>query len=344
MVSLIYIYIYVYIYIHRFTYICFISFIPFNFFFYRFLCRRNPWRHGPQIFHCGFTQPFRITIWRHGPQHKLRFLGEILPKSPACRFVSCCLPIYLFSQILVYLNPLFYMEIWSVTIQCVVPPFLEKKFACWHSHVAKQTIPFLRSGYEEEISYFMATTWVGAITPMIFVSQDENPPSWISSYCLKGLDSNFGTASLFKTSPQRWLESCWMWHEHDSPRRSSSKTSFVGFKCHLHTLSKSTNLWGHSLSAATYWRLHPPGVGPDKSSSHQNCSISQGFFRASNFSDAPDWFLCDLQLFLSKRRKKVDWILFFRFQPCFWMASVSFQVLFGHTESYPKIKHGHVWF
>lgn len=99
-----YIYIYVYLYI-------FYSFIPFNFFFYRLSCRQNPWRRGPEIFHCGFTQLFRITIWRHGPQHKLCFLGEILPKSPSSRFVNdsvfCCLPIYLFSQILVYLTPFF---------------------------------------------------------------------------------------------------------------------------------------------------------------------------------------------------------------------------------------------
>lgn len=155
------------------------------------------------------------------------------------------------------------MEIRSVTSQCVVPPFLEKKFACWHSHMAKLTIPFLRSGYEEEISYFMATTWVGAITPMIFVSQDENPPSWISSCCLKGLESNFGTASITPKMTSILLNVTWTWFT----KGSSSKTSFVGFKCPLHTLSKSANLWGHSLSAATYWRLHPPGAGPDKSSS-----------------------------------------------------------------------------
>lgn len=102
---------YVYICIYVYLYIFFNSFIPFNFFFYRLSCRQNPWRHGPEIFHCGFTQLFRITIWRHGPHHKLCFLGEILPKSPSFRFVNdsvfCCLPIYLFSQILVYLTPFF---------------------------------------------------------------------------------------------------------------------------------------------------------------------------------------------------------------------------------------------
>lgn len=151
------------IHIYRFTcacidicvyiYTCFISFIPFNFFFYRVFCRQNPWRHGPEIFHCGFTQLFRITIWRHGPQHKLCFLGEILPKSPSFRFVNdyvfCCLPIYLFSQILVYLNPLFYMEIRSVTSQCVVPPFLEKSLLVGMRTWPKKTIPFFRSGYED---------------------------------------------------------------------------------------------------------------------------------------------------------------------------------------------------
>ena len=136
-----------------YIYICFISFIPFNFFFYRPFCRPNPWRHGPEIFHCGFTQLFRITIWRHGPQHKLCFLGEILPKSHSFRFVNdyvfCCLPIYLFSQILVYLNPLFCIEIRSVTSQCVVPPFLEKGLHVGIRMWPKKQFHSFRSGYED---------------------------------------------------------------------------------------------------------------------------------------------------------------------------------------------------
>ena len=96
-----------------------------------------------------------------------------------------------------------------------------------------------------------------------------------------------------------------MWHEHDSPRRSSSKTSFVGFKCPLHTLSKSANLWGHSLSAAIYWRLHPPGVGPDKSSSrHFFFNFTRIFFGPPIFQMPPicSFVICNFSCQNAERR------------------------------------------
>lgn len=113
-----------------------------------------------------------------------------------------------------------------------------------------------------------------------------------------------------------WI--CWMWHEHDSPRRSSSKKSFVGFKCPLHTPSKSTNLWGRSLSAATYWRLHPPGAMPGKSSSHRNLSISQGFFGSLIFEMPPicSFVICNfsgkrlIESCFSASRCVFGWVLF----------------------------------
>ncbi len=175
-----YIYIYMFISISIYIYIYIYLFHSFQFLFLK-----NPWKHEPEIFHCGLIH----TAVSHND----------LATSPNLN-VSC---VFWFGQS--FLNDL-HSGLWMIlfllfaNLHLSSNPGITKPFSLHGNTISEQPVV--------------------AITPMIFVSHtDKNPPSWISFFCLRGLESTFGTANLVKTSPQRWLEPCWMRHEFDSPRR-----------------------------------------------------------------------------------------------------------------------------